>query len=135
MRILIVDDHDLLRQGIRSLLLSRADFDVCGEAMDGQEAIEKSRQLKPDLVVMDISMPRLNGLDATREIRKILPQTAILILSQHKSAEMIREAQRAGAQGYVVKSSIAANLMRGIDQVLQGQLFFDAAFSTSRPGV
>lgn len=127
MRILIVDDHELVRSGVRSVLAGRRDFDICGEAVDGQDAIEKARQLNPDVIVMDVSMPKLNGLDATREIQRILPQTAVLVLSQHNSPEMMRQALNAGARGYVVKSAIAANLVSGIEKVRVGELFFDAA--------
>ncbi len=125
MRILIVDDHELVRSGVRSVLASRHDFQICGEAVDGRDAIEKARQLTPDVIVMDVSMPRLNGLDATREIHRVLPAAAILVLSQHDSPEMMRQALNAGARGYVVKSAIAANLVSGIDKVRGGELFFD----------
>jgi PAS domain S-box-containing protein len=127
MRILIVDDHELVRSGVRSVLAGRRDFQVCGEAVDGQDAVEKAQQLTPDVIVMDVSMPKLNGLDATREIHRILPQTAVLVLSQHDSPEMMRQALKAGARGYVVKSAIAANLVAGIDKVRDGELFFDPA--------
>ncbi|HVB85800.1 MAG TPA: PAS domain S-box protein, partial [Candidatus Dormibacteraeota bacterium] len=127
MRILIVDDHELVRDGVRSILRNRPGLEVCGEAVDGHDAIEKARELNPDIIIMDISMPRLNGLDATREIRRILPQTAVVVLSQHDSPEMMRQALNAGARGYVVKSAIAANLISGINKVAGGQMFFDAA--------
>ncbi|MGH9739571.1 MAG: PAS domain S-box protein [Candidatus Acidiferrales bacterium] len=127
MRILIVDDHELVRSGVRSVLAGRRDFNVCGEAVDGQDAVEKARLLNPDVIVMDVSMPKLNGLDATREIQRILPQTAVLVLSQHDSPEMMRQALNAGARGYVVKSAIAANLVTGIEKVRGGELFFDAS--------
>jgi PAS domain S-box-containing protein len=126
-RILIVDDHELVRSGVRSVLAGRRDFQVCGEAVDGQDAVEKARELSPDVIVMDVSMPKLNGLDATREIQRILPQTAVLVLSQHDSPEMMRQALNAGARGYVVKSAIAANLVAGIDKLRDGELFFDPA--------
>jgi PAS domain S-box-containing protein len=132
MRILIADDHELVRKGVRSVLTARPDFDVCGEAIDGQDAVAQTRLLCPDLVVMDISMPRLNGLEATREIRRILPQVDVLVLSQHDSPEMMRQAVNAGARGYVVKSAISENLIAGIDNVRYGRLFFDAAVSQGR---
>jgi PAS domain S-box-containing protein len=125
MRILIVDDHELVRSGVRSVLAGRRDFQICGEAVDGQDAIDKARELSPDVIVMDVSMPKLNGLDATREIRRIRPETAVLVLSQHDSPEMMRQALNAGARGYVVKSAIAANLVAGIDKLRDGELFFD----------
>lgn len=127
MRILIADDHELVRRGVRSLLLTQPDIEVCGEAVDGQDAIEQSRKLNPDVIVMDISMPRLNGLEATREIRRMLPQTNIVVLTQHDSPEMMQQALIAGARGYVVKSEISANLIAGIHKVHRGQLFFGAA--------
>ncbi|HEX5410838.1 MAG TPA: PAS domain S-box protein [Terriglobia bacterium] len=127
MRILIVDDHELVRRGVQSLLLTQPDIEVCGEAVDGQDAIEQSRQLNPDLIVMDISMPRLNGLEATREIRRILPNAGVLVLTQHDSPEMMQQALIAGARGYVVKSEISEHLVAGIQKVYRGQLFFSAA--------
>ena len=125
MRVLIVDDHEIVRRGVRSLLLSQANCDVCGEAVDGQDAVEKARELKPDVIVMDVSMPNLNGLDATRQVRRILPQTEVLILSQHDSTEMVRQAFHAGARGYVVKSSISRQLVAALDKVSRHEPFFD----------
>lgn len=126
MRVLIVDDHEIVRRGVRSLLLSQANCDVCGEAVDGLDAVEKARELKPDVIVMDVSMPNLNGLDATRQVRRILPQTEVLILSQHDSAEMVRQAFHAGARGYVVKSSISRQLVAALDKVSRHEPFFDS---------
>lgn len=127
MRILVVDDHELVRKGVRTLLRERSDFEVCGEGVDGRDAIEKARALNPDLVVMDISMPRLNGLEATREIHAILPHTDILVLSQHEAPEIMRQALNAGARGYVVKSSISSDLVSAIDAVRRGMLFCDSS--------
>ena len=124
MKILIADDHELVRRGVRSVLRTRPDVEVCGEAIDGQDAVEQARHLVPDLVVMDISMPRLNGLEATREIRRLLPTTNVLILSQHNSPEMMRQALNAGARGYVVKTAISGDLFTAIDKLREGQLFF-----------
>src|SRR5579863_2148281 len=125
MRVLIVDDHEIVRRGVRSLLLSQANCDVCGEAVDGQDAVEKAKELRPDVIVMDVSMPNLNGLDATRQVRRILPQTEVLILSQHDSSEMVRQAFQAGARGYVVKSSISRQLVAALDKVSRHEPFFD----------
>jgi len=127
MRILIADDHELVRRGVQSLLLTQPDIVVCGEAVDGQDAIEQSCKLSLDVIVMDISMPRHNGLEATREIRRILPQTNVVVLTQHDSPEMMQQALIAGARGYVVKSEISENLIAGIHKVHRGQLFFGAA--------
>lgn len=124
MRILIADDHEVVRWGVRSLLSTDPNLEVCGEAIDGHDAIEKSQKLSPDLILMDISMPKLDGLDSIREIRRTLPQIDILVLSQHDSPEMMWESFRAGARGYVVKSALAEDLLVGIDKVRQHQPFF-----------
>ena len=123
MRILVVDDHALVRQGITSALSSNAKLTVCGEAIDGQDAIDKARELAPDLVVMDISMPRVNGLDATREIKRCLPGVEVLIVTQHDSPEMARQAFNAGARGYVVKSAISDTLLAAIAKLQERETF------------
>jgi len=127
MRLLVVDDHEVVRRGVRSLLSEQPGWDVCGEAVDGHDAVEKARDLNPDVVVMDVSMPVLNGLEATRQIRKLSPQCEVLILSQHDSSEMARQALKAGARGYVVKSSIAKDLVSAVKKVQRREYFFDPA--------
>lgn len=117
-RILIVDDHEIFRRGLRSLLESRADWEVCGEATDGQDAVDKAKQLHPDVIVLDITMPRLNGLDATALIRKEVPATKVVILSQHQPALMKQVALNAGAGAYVTKSEVSRELMAAIDGLL-----------------
>lgn len=124
-RILIVDDHEVVRRGVRSLLERRGDIEVCGEATDGREGIEKAKSLKPDVIVMDVSMPNLNGLEATQEIRRLLPDIQVLILTQHESEEMVRQAFKAGARGYVVKSSISQNLLGAVDKMRRREPFLD----------
>ena len=133
MRLLIVDDHEVVRQGIRSLLSNEAGFEVCGEAVDGLDALEKARQLRPDLIVMDVSMPRLNGLEATRQLRDMLPDCEVLILSQHENAEMARQALKAGARGYVAKNSISEHLISAITRVSRRDYFFDPAILDQTP--
>ena len=125
MRLLIVDDHEVIRRGVRSILSEQTTWEVCGEAVDGQDALDKARQLKPDLIVMDVSMPRLNGLEATRQVRSILPDCEVLVLSQHESREMARQALKAGARGYVVKSSISRDLLSAVAKVSRHEYFFD----------
>ena len=126
-RVLLVDDHEVVRRGVRSLLAARTDFEVCGEAVDGQDGVEKAKLLKPDVVVMDVSMPRLNGFDATRSILNVLPDIGVLILSQHESPEIIKQAFLVGARGYVVKSSIADQLESAVEAVSRGNEFVASA--------
>jgi PAS domain S-box-containing protein len=116
-RILIADDHEVVRRGVRSLLGSRADWEVCGEAVDGRDAVQKAKELKPDVIVMDIGMPHLNGLEAARVIRKEVPQSEILILSQHEAREMRPAALQAGAREYVTKSEVARDLLTAVESV------------------
>jgi DNA-binding NarL/FixJ family response regulator len=116
-RILIADDHEIFRKGLRSLLESCAEWEICGEASNGLEAIEAARNLVPDIVIMDIGMPRLNGLDATRQIRKELPKTRVLILSQHDSPHMLTAAADAGALAYITKSEVARRLLVALDEI------------------
>jgi PAS domain S-box-containing protein len=115
MRILIVDDHEVVRRGVRGLLEKEDRFEICGEAVDGADAIAKAKELRPDSIVMDVSMPNMNGLDATREINRLLPRTRIVILSQHDSPEMVRQAMNAGASTYVVKSAISTELVAALE--------------------
>jgi PAS domain S-box-containing protein len=129
-RILIVDDHEVVRRGVRSLLERRADIEVCGEAVDGRDGVEQAKKLKPDVIVMDVSMPNLNGLEATQEIRRLLPEIQVLILSQHESEEMVRQAFKAGARGYVVKSSVSQNLLGAIDKMQSREPFLDPTIPT-----
>ncbi len=124
LRILIVDDHETVRKGVSSILETRKDVEVCGEASNGQEGVEKASQLNPDLIVLDVTMPVLDGFSAARQIRAILPEVAILILSMHAGHSIIREAQQAGVQGFVSKSDTGQQLLRAVGAVLQGQTFF-----------
>lgn len=114
-RIVIADDHEIFRRGLRSLLESHSDWEVCGEAVNGREAIEKVRELKPDVVVLDVTMPQVNGLEAAREIRRIVPESKVVILSQHEPALMRQSALAAGAGAYVTKSEVSRELMIAIE--------------------
>jgi DNA-binding NarL/FixJ family response regulator len=118
-RILIVDDHPMVRQGLRSLLEVQADCEVVAEAADGLEALEKADRLSPDVILLDISMPRMNGLDACRLIRKTVPRSEVLIVTQHDSPQMMREALEAGARGYVVKANAGRDLLEAVEAVSQ----------------
>ena len=126
MRVLVVDDHAIIRKGVCAILSLREDIEVCGEAENGKEAVEKAIQLKPDLVIMDITMPVLSGFDASIRIRKALPDVPILFLSMHDSQTVRQACRRAGAQGYVSKSKAAALLLRAVDLLVRGETFFPA---------
>lgn len=117
-RILIVDDHAAVRTGLRNLIGSRSGWLVCGEAADGDEAVALALETMPAAIVMDVSMPRMNGLEATRRIRERLPNVEILIVSQHDSNHVVREAQRAGARGFVMKSHLSADLLPALEAAL-----------------
>jgi len=124
-RVLVVDDHAILRDGIRSLLESQEDIIVIGEASDGAEAIECVGKLLPDIVLMDISMPKTNGLEATRVIKENYPQVKILILTQHDNREYISPALQAGASGYVLKRSGRRELLNAVRQVYEQGAFLE----------
>jgi len=129
LRVLVVDDHEVVRRGLTSLLVAHPECVICGEATQGKEAIEKAIDVRPDVIIMDVSMPTLNGLEATRTLRTLLPSCEILVLSQHDSPEMVRQAFRAGARGYVVKSSVGKNLWDALQKVSRHELFIDPAIS------
>lgn len=122
-RVLLADDHTILREGIRSLLVTHPDITVVGEAKDGQEAIQKTLELNPDIVLMDISMPNVSGLEATRVIRQKCPNTRVLILTMHDSDEYIFQMLEAGASGYVLKGTASGDLVSAIQAVAEGQSF------------
>jgi two-component system, NarL family, response regulator NreC len=122
-RILIVDDHGLIRAGLRALLDSEEDIEVVGDAGDGNTAVQLANELKPDIVLMDISMPEMNGIEATGKIKEILPQTQVLAMTVHEDESMLREMVRAGASGYIIKRAMKAELLRAIQLVLQGNLY------------
>jgi DNA-binding NarL/FixJ family response regulator len=123
LRILVVDDHAVVRRGVRALLESHEGWEVCGEATTGRDAVEQSRRLRPDVVVMDLSLPGLNGLDATRQILKDAPDTEVLVLTMHRSEELARDVLQAGARGYVLKSDADANLIMAVDSLRQHKPF------------
>ncbi len=127
LRILIVDDHGIVRAGIRSLLDGQPDIKVVGEAAGGEEALEKAIQLRPELVLMDITMPGVDGIEATRLIKKELPTTSVLALSMHDDEEFFFRVLRAGASGYILKEAEPQELLHAIDVVHQGQVFFSPA--------
>jgi DNA-binding NarL/FixJ family response regulator len=122
-RILLVDDHPVVRQGLKTLLEGRSGWEVIGEASDGAEAVEKAKDLNPDVMVLDVTMPKMNGLEACRLLRRQAPQLEILFVTQHDSPQMMREALEAGARGYVVKSNAARDLLAAVEAVSQHRVF------------
>ena len=124
LRILIGDDHQLVRNGIRALLQSHAGWEICGEATTGREAVEKAKELIPDIVILDIGMPDLNGSDATKRIRKTLKNTEVLILSAHYSDQLVREIIDAGALGYVLKTDADHDLLIAVESLARHKPFF-----------
>ncbi len=141
-RILIVDDHDLMRRGIKALLQSHAGWEVVGEAHTGREAVTKAEELKPDVAILDISMPDLNGIEAARRIRKSAPNTEVLILSVHYSDQLIRDILEAGVRGYIVKSDSDRDLVIAVETLANHTPFFTpratevilSNFNGARPG-
>lgn len=123
-RIIVADDHEIVRKGVCIVLGSRKNFEVSGEASNGQEAVLKTLRLNPDLVIMDVNMPVLDGLSATKQIKQGLPEIPIIMLSMHDGPEAIQAAQEAGAQGFVTKKDVAAALLDAVDAVLNGETFF-----------
>ena len=122
-KILLVDDHVIMREGVRALLSSYDEIDIVGEAADGKEAIEKVNELSPDVVVMDIGMAGMDGLEATRRIKKIDKRVRILILTQHENREYLISAIKAGAAGYIPKKAMGADLIAAIHSVFRGDSF------------
>ena len=127
--VLTVDDHPLFREGLKSLVSASTTFEVVGEAGDGQEGLRMARELKPDVVVMDLSLPDQSGIDVTRNIRSLLSKTRVMIVSMHSKIDYISEAFRVGATGYVVKESAADRLIQGLEAVSRGEYFLDSALS------
>ena len=128
-RILVADDHEIVRRGICALLTSHAGWEICGEASDGRDAVEKAKKLRPDLTVLDISMPSLNGLEATRQILSHDPQHRVLVLSVNASQRIVEEVLQAGAKGYIFKSDAGKELVDAVDTLRQGKPYFNARVS------
>jgi two-component system response regulator NreC len=130
-RVLLADDHGVVRQGFRLILAQHDDVEVVGEAVNGREAVDLARKLTPDVVILDIAMPELNGVDATRLIRQELPECNVLVLSMHKDAAYVRETLRAGAKGYLLKDSIDGDLVKAVRAVAAGEGFLSPGISAT----
>ena len=122
LRIVVADDHELVRRGIRELLQAQRDWKVVGEEVGGRDAIEIVKKLKPDIAIVDITMPDMDGLEATRRIRDIARETQVLILTMHESDQMVRRVLEMGARGYVLKSDMAAHLVQAVKDLANGKL-------------
>jgi DNA-binding NarL/FixJ family response regulator len=125
-RILVADDHDIVRRGLRAVLEAEEGWTVCYEATNGREAVERTQELTPDVAVLDVSMPELNGLEACRQIVKTVPGTEVLVLTMHESEEVVREVLSAGASGYVLKSDAGHHLVAAVAALLRGEPFFSS---------
>jgi DNA-binding NarL/FixJ family response regulator len=129
LRILVADDHQVVRTGLRTLLETERGWQVCAEAANGREAVEKAGALKPDIAELDIGMPLLNGVEATRQIRKLSPKTEVLILSMHDSEVLIQEVLEAGARGYILKDDADRNLIAAVDALRQHKSYLSSRVS------
>ena len=128
--IVIVDDHPLFREGLKTIIKRNRHYDVVGEAGSAKEGLEMARRAKPDLMMIDLSLPDMNGIQLTRQLRVELPETSIIIVTMHAKVDYIAEAFQAGATGYVIKESAAEGLLKGIETVLKGEYFLDSAVSS-----
>lgn len=124
LRILLADDHTLVRQGLRRILEEKPEWEVVAEAHDGREAVLRAVELNPDIVIMDITMPRLNGTEATRQITRKAPDVRVLVLSMHMDESYVLQTLRAGARGYLLKDSVDTDLVRAVTAVNEGKSFF-----------
>jgi len=129
LKLLLADDHEIVRQGLRAMLEAQRDCVVVGEAADGRQAVAMTKELNPDIVILDIGMPSLNGLEATRQILKIRPQTKVLILTMHESDSVIREVLDAGARGYILKTDAGRDLVSAVESLRRNKTFFTSRVS------
>jgi len=128
-KILLADDHSLVRQGFKMILDAQQDMQIVGEAGNGREAVELAEKLQPDLIVMDVTMPELNGIEATRRLAQVAPRARVLALSMHKDAVYVREILRAGARGYLLKDSVDADLLAAVRSVAKGEGYLSPGVS------
>lgn len=124
LKLLLADDHEIVRQGLRSMLEAQRECQIVGEAADGRQAVAMTKELNPDVVILDIGMPSLNGLEATRQILKMRPQTKVLILTMHESDSVIREVLDAGARGYILKTDAGRDLVSAVESLRRNKTFF-----------
>jgi DNA-binding NarL/FixJ family response regulator len=135
LRILLADDHEMVREGLKAILNAQTDMEVIAEAFDGQSAIERATVVHPDIVIMDVSMPRLNGLRATEAIRQSCPQVKVLTLTRHADKAYLQQLMRAGAAGYVLKQSRASEILRAIRAMAKGDVYIDKQLSKTNEAI
>lgn len=128
-RILIADDHEVVRHGVRELLASQPGWEVVHEAASGRDALKLIEESRPDIAVLDLSMPQLNGMDAARQVRRVSPDTKVIIFTMHETEELVREVFRSGAQAYVLKSDAGTHLVAAVNAVLEGRHFCSSKLS------
>lgn len=128
-KILLADDHTIVRQGLKLIISSHAELQVIGEAANGREVLELAEKLKPDVILMDVAMPELNGIEATRRLHEVSPRTKVLVLSMHKEGVYVREILKAGARGYILKDAIDTELISAIQSVARGDGYISPAVS------
>jgi DNA-binding NarL/FixJ family response regulator len=132
MRCLLVDDYESVRMGVAAILSSRPNIQICGEASNGKEAIEKARELKPDLIILDVTMPVLDGINSAKEIRAFLPEVPILFFSMHDGVYLVHEAKMAGGQGFVNKTDARATLLDAVDALANKETYFPDRGASTR---
>jgi DNA-binding NarL/FixJ family response regulator len=128
-RVLLADDHDVVRRGLKALLQEHAGWEICGEAMNGREAVDLAREMQPDIAIIDLMMPDLNGLDVTRQIRKVSERTQVLIFTMHHNETLIHDVLDAGARGYLLKTDAEQHIVTAVKTLLRGQPYFSAQVS------
>jgi len=128
-RILLADDHDVVRRGLKALLQERADWEVCGEALSGRQAVELAREMRPDIAIVDLMMPDLNGLETTRQIRKVSENTQVLIFTMHHNEALVHDVLDAGARGYLLKTDAERHIVAAVETLMKRQPYFSAQIS------
>jgi DNA-binding NarL/FixJ family response regulator len=128
-RILLADDHDVVRRGLKALLQERADWEVCGEALSGRRAVELAREMRPDIAIVDLMMPDLNGLETTRQIRKVSENTQVLIFTMHHNEALVHDVLDAGARGYLLKTDGERHIVAAVETLMKRQPYFSAQIS------